>query len=212
MADIFDLADTWNNGATTFTAIKMDATDTASAADSLLLDLLIGGGSKFSVDKAGRITIPQSSAYDEPSFKITGFDTGIAITASTVVGLISNGTGVAGFKFNTGLMMKSTLPISWGNANINGSADTLLYRDAAGIIAQRNGTNAQTGRLYGSYTNSTNGRWFETAVTTAGVVSLTATGNGTGASGNVLHISTLPTSNPGAGILWNNAGTPAIGT
>lgn len=27
-----------------------------------------------------------------------------------------------------------------------------------------------------------------------------------------LHISGLPTSNPGAGILWNNGGTIAIGT
>jgi hypothetical protein len=49
-------------------------------------------------------------------------------------------------------------------------------------------------------------------MTTAGVATITPTGNGSGASGNVLHISGLPTSNPGPGILWNNAGTPAIGT
>jgi len=50
-ANIYDLADTWNDGATTFTAIKMDVTDTASAAASLLLDLQIGSASVFSVGK-----------------------------------------------------------------------------------------------------------------------------------------------------------------
>lgn len=56
MADIFNLTDTWNAGGTTFTAIKMDVTDTASAAGSLLMDLLVGGVSKFSVSKTGVIT------------------------------------------------------------------------------------------------------------------------------------------------------------
>jgi len=55
MADIFDMVDTWNDGATTFTAIKMNATDTASAAGSLLMDLQVGGASKFSVRKNGRV-------------------------------------------------------------------------------------------------------------------------------------------------------------
>ena len=55
MADIYDMLDTWNAGATTFTAIKMSVTDTASAAGSLLMDLQVGGVSKFSVDKAGRV-------------------------------------------------------------------------------------------------------------------------------------------------------------
>lgn len=45
---------------------------------------------------------------------------------------------------------------------------------------------------------------------------LELTHNGTNAvifaSSGSLHISSLPTSNPGPGILWNNAGTPAIGT
>jgi hypothetical protein len=54
--NIFDLTDTWNAGGTTFTAIKMNATDTASAAGSLLIDLQVGGVSQFKVFKGGRIT------------------------------------------------------------------------------------------------------------------------------------------------------------
>lgn len=56
MAFIYDLADTWNNGATTFTAIKMNVTDTASNAASLLMDLQTGGVSQFKVSKAGAVT------------------------------------------------------------------------------------------------------------------------------------------------------------
>jgi hypothetical protein len=51
MANIYDMSDTWNASGTTFTAIKMDVTDTDSAADSLLMDLQVGGASKFSVTK-----------------------------------------------------------------------------------------------------------------------------------------------------------------
>lgn len=56
MSDIYDLTDEWDNGATVFTAIKMDVTDTASAAASLLFDLQIGSVSLFKVDKQGSMT------------------------------------------------------------------------------------------------------------------------------------------------------------
>ena len=51
--NISDMAQTWNAGATTFTAIKMNVTDTASAAGSSLLDLQVGGVSRFFVRKDG---------------------------------------------------------------------------------------------------------------------------------------------------------------
>ena len=54
-ANIFDLADTWDDGATAFTGIKMDVTDTASGAGSKLMDLLVGGVSRFSVAKDGQV-------------------------------------------------------------------------------------------------------------------------------------------------------------
>lgn len=53
---IHNLTDAWNDGLTTFTAIKMNVTDTASAAASLLLDLQVGGASRFKVEKAGWVT------------------------------------------------------------------------------------------------------------------------------------------------------------
>ena len=59
--NIFDLTDTWNNVATTFTAIKMNATDTASASGSLLIDLQIGGSSRAKVAKTGQTSINMAS-------------------------------------------------------------------------------------------------------------------------------------------------------
>jgi hypothetical protein len=57
MPAIHSLTDTWNAGGTTFDAIGMDVTDTASAADSKLLNLEVGGISKFAVGKDGAIGI-----------------------------------------------------------------------------------------------------------------------------------------------------------
>ena len=53
MAFIYDLTDTWNAGGTTFSAIKMNVTDTASAAASKLVQCQIGGTDKFTVGKDG---------------------------------------------------------------------------------------------------------------------------------------------------------------
>ena len=53
---IYNMVDTWNNGATTFTAIKMDVTDTASAVGSRLLDLQVGSTTRFHVTKGAQST------------------------------------------------------------------------------------------------------------------------------------------------------------
>jgi len=75
MANIYDMADTWNDGATTFTAIKMNVTDTASDASSLLMDLQVGGVSKFSVAKGtgavfGANLIEQRNSTNAQTFNI----------------------------------------------------------------------------------------------------------------------------------------------
>jgi len=54
---ILDASATWNGALITFTLIKADVTDTASAADSLLMNLLVGGVSKTKIDKTGKMTL-----------------------------------------------------------------------------------------------------------------------------------------------------------
>lgn len=57
MSNIYAMVDTWNAGGTTFTAIQMNVTDTASATASLLMDLQVAAASKFKVGKDGSITL-----------------------------------------------------------------------------------------------------------------------------------------------------------
>jgi hypothetical protein len=59
-----DATQTWNSGGVTFTGIKANITDTASAAASLLCDLQVGGSSKFKVTKAGAVTIADALDHD----------------------------------------------------------------------------------------------------------------------------------------------------
>jgi hypothetical protein len=59
--NIYALTDTWNNVATTFTAIKMNVTDTASAATSMLIDLQVDGTTQFHVLKSGAVHTKRSN-------------------------------------------------------------------------------------------------------------------------------------------------------
>ena len=80
----------------------------------------------------------------------------------------------------------------------------------ASVMALREGAAAHTFRIYGTHTDSSNYERLS-FITTAGAYSIKPEAAGTGTL-RTLNISGLPTSNPGPGILWNNAGTPAIGT
>jgi hypothetical protein len=71
---------TWNNAGVTFNGWKMNVTDTASAAGSLLLDLQVGAVSKFNVTKAGAVTTPSSISAATVAITTSGTIGGIAIS------------------------------------------------------------------------------------------------------------------------------------
>lgn len=50
------LTDLWNDGGTTYYGIRLTVTDSASASNSKLIDLLVGATSMFNVSKAGVVT------------------------------------------------------------------------------------------------------------------------------------------------------------
>lgn len=54
---------TWNNGAVAFTGFFLNVTNTASTAASKLIDLQVGGTSKFAVDRLGEILLPTGPIY-----------------------------------------------------------------------------------------------------------------------------------------------------
>jgi len=149
MANIYNMADTWNDGATTFTAIKMNVTDTASDASSLLMDLQVGGDSEFSVSKTGVIEFASLGFASRGQIKRVsasavgvGLSTGIRFASSTD-GAVVSASNYFGFS-----------SLSAFNSSV--TADLKLYRDAANTLAQRNGANAQTFNIYNTYTDASN--------------------------------------------------------
>lgn len=130
---IYNMVDTWNDGATTFTSIKMDVTDSASNAASLLMDLQLGSSSKFNVDKAG-------IAYSAFGFGYCAGNTPASIYQYAQLGSASN----------LGLGLSSSSPINWyQNTPISGAADTILTRRGAanlrlGAADAASGVQAQT--------------------------------------------------------------------
>ena len=136
---ILDLSQTWNDANDTFTAIKANVADTASASGSLLMDLQAGGASKFKVAKTGTISFSGHRFYSDAS--------AICLTdASNITSIIAR---------NDFTLIPTSASFGWGNlASFN--YDLALYRDAANTLAQRNYTNAQTFRVYNTYTDASN--------------------------------------------------------
>jgi hypothetical protein len=158
--NIYDMVDTWNAGATTFTAIRMNVTDTASAAGSLLMDLQVGGTSRFSVSKTGIITTNANVNIGANSITANGFRT----------------TGSFG---NLALLTDSSPVVAWG-----ASQDTQLTRDAADTLAQRRGTSAQAHRWYRSFTDASNYSRVYLGWSSSTAI-LATEGAGTGSRGNI---------------------------
>jgi len=198
-APVADLTQTWNASGTTFTGFNLNVTDTASAAGSLLADFQVGGVSKFSVGKTGAITIANGSSTP---LTLTGETFALALSGSagtpafrsqafSVGGganeLIRIGSNAANVNLTAAIVLTSTTPLAWVSSATNAyssSPDITLFRDAANSLAQRNGVNAQTFRLYNTYTDASNYergfmRW------NSNVLEIGAEGAGTGASRSV---------------------------
>ena len=157
-----NLSYTWNNAGTTFTGIKYNVTDTASAAGSLLMDLQVGGSSQFSIRKDAVLILPATStlAFSNTSngtfgsqgvsfFYSAGLDANVLQVRRT-----GQTTNLYGFSY-AGINL-GTAKLGFGSDTTSPNQDVILLRDAANTLAQRNGTNAQTFRIYNTYTDASN--------------------------------------------------------
>jgi len=120
------ISQTWNGtGSTPFTALKVNATTpgSTSAATSNLLDLQVGGVSKFSVDKNGNIT---SASIGPASISTTTGFFGGSVRLNTNDAFLSFGSPQSVFLQRDG---------------------------ADNTLALRNGAAAQTFNVYGTYTS-----------------------------------------------------------
>jgi hypothetical protein len=153
------LTATWNAAGTTFTGIGLSVTDTASASGSLLLDLQVGGTSRFSVRKTGQ-AIFQSGTAALPGIGVadtgwgSGF-TGFYYTGSGLGVTYGAGSGIANFS-SQGLELAVSNHLGWTSGSVTAGIDLRLLRDAADTLAQRRGTNAQAFRVYNTFTDASN--------------------------------------------------------
>lgn len=110
------------------------------------MDLQASGTSKFSVDKTGNVRI---SGYAEP--RIWSYSQAIGFSGGT-------GSYPTAYLLNSDFRLSSStiFGFSSGINPYGSSMDVTLVRDAAANLAQRDGTNAQTFRVYNTYTNDTN--------------------------------------------------------
>ena len=141
----------WNDALTEFTGLKFNVTNTASASNSKLLDLQVGGTSQvYAFDYGSQVGL----VFDNDTSN--GF-VGVTVNQFTF-GSRESGLFSVGRRYSADdAILKASAAGGFGWSYTTGStntADLKLLRDAAGTLAQRNGTNAQTYRLYNTYTDA----------------------------------------------------------
>lgn len=143
------ISPTWNTTGTP-TAVLLNVTDTASNANSLLMDLQVGGVSKFSVTKGTAIGTSIRLNSNGGFAIIDAIGNSLTLSGNTgnhdvnLPGAIFQRSAV-NFGLILGTSTAASSPILYGSA-----------QEANHTIAQRNGTNAQTLRVYNTFTDASN--------------------------------------------------------
>lgn len=132
-----DITQTWNTTGTP-TAVKVAVTDTASNAASLLADFQVGSVTQASIRKNGQIYARNNNGS---GVYLGGAYNGIA-------------SGECGFNYNSNAIIAGSGGLQFSVGSID-SRDLTLIRDATDTLAQRRATNAQTFRVYNTFTNVT---------------------------------------------------------
>ena len=126
------LSPTWNAAGTAFTGLTIDATDTASAATSLLMDLKISGTSKFLVKKTGEATVSGIDIGHGGGALSTNlvYGTGNMLVAATGINNTALGNSVLAALTsgvtNTGTGSSSLAATTTGSSNSGYGANALL--------------------------------------------------------------------------------------
>jgi hypothetical protein len=157
-----------------------------------------------STSTIGTANIPFPAVYSDlfsaadgsvtaPSYSFNSQSTmGIYRAATNQINMVA-ASGGKGFNLQTNsLSISSDTAFGWRtvpNISQGHSFDTLLARDATGIIAQRNFFQdaPQAFRIYGTWTDSSNGEWLQMdyGVSNTGAATIQAYANGTGANGGL---------------------------
>ena len=152
---------TWNNAAVSFAGIRLSITPTASLASRAIL-----------IDGTGTNGLAPTSSDFITCTKNGGTTAVIQLTGKGAVYVTDPGYSVYSFQTNSGnafradgagfgitssgINLGSVQVLGWSSTtNWYDTRDLIATRDAAGTLAIRNSTNAQTFRVYNTYTSST---------------------------------------------------------
>jgi hypothetical protein len=191
---VINATQSWNNVSTTFTGIALNIIDTASATNSKLIDMQVGGISKFSVDKAGNAIFNSISTVVPIAFPAL------------------NGTAPFTTLSNTKVANLNADLLDGYDTSVTNLANTIVVRDANGNIAGGNITGIITTSSQPSITSfgSLTGLVVSNAT---GVVNFTTTANVTLGSVSNLHITggtpgQILTTDGAGGLSWGPNSTP----
>lgn len=143
----------------------------------------------------------------------TALQVAVTDTASNAASLLMDlRVGVA-TKFNVtkagALAMAGSLSLTTdtGTLSLGAASDTILLRDAANVVAQRNGTTAQNLKVYQTYTDASNYQRVVVGTYGANFGVIKAEGAGTGASNGLVIMCMNNTQmlfgNSGNSTIWN---------
>lgn len=194
MPAISGVTATWNDAGTTFDGIKLTVTDTASQADSDIVDLVVTGSGRFQVVKDGQMILTTADAATSvgpngatnPAFQIdcstSSMATGLKITGKAAAGgvalaAISSGTNEALDIDAKGSGAVNLAPNSTGGATYNGP----MIGTSASATALALGANGSTNPVLqvDASTSSVATGWKLTGAAAAGGVALAAISSGT---------------------------------
>jgi hypothetical protein len=201
---------TSTNWSTSGTGLGVNA---ASGFTGNLLDLQVNGTRQFAATSAGNLILGGDNGRlawvaANGRFALQGAGGsglasidlgGVVIGGGTYSsgGFISNGVSLleSGYFGNSvSLSLINSAAIGWkaGTNAQSGTTDLFLFRDAANTLAQRNGTNAQTFRCYGTFTDASN--YVRAALSSSSTaVTLAAETAGTGADNIPLNLTAAGT-------------------
>jgi len=167
-APLVDATQTWNSAATVFTGVRFNVTDTASSASSLLMDLQVGGSSRLNIQKSGYTKITATTSGYTPALWVSDqnntlggafyFEWRGGAVNRKVFAMTADSDGLSFWRLSDGgasFVARSFGAGQDGNLFV-AAADCRLYRDTANVLAIRNDANAQTFRIYNTFTDASN--------------------------------------------------------
>ncbi len=136
-----DVTQTWNSGATVFTGIKLNVTNTASNSSSLLQDWQVGGTSVANMSVGGMMSV-RTGGYNSPGLRFgTSGTNGIYYSGGFLFQI--GASGVLALT-SSSLELKGT---TLGFGASGGGNDGLLSRVGAGVIGVRGASTSAGGAL-----------------------------------------------------------------